>query len=148
MSRIAAWCIAAAAALGGHALAGPVGVATAWGENYMPLVPPGTRFKAIAAGDAALLAVRTDGTVLEWGGGDALAGLTGVTGVAASSTHCLALKSDGTVAAGDNTAGESTVPAGLTGVVAIAAAAQHMLPSCVMARWSSGDTWATRPRRG
>jgi|GEM_PF-2999593 len=77
------------------------------------------------------------GTVVAWGcGGFAAAGqctvpggLTGVTAVAAGSSHSLALKSDGTVVAWgctQNNAGQCDVPSGLSGVTAIAASAYSM----------------------
>ena len=48
--------------------------------------------------------------------------------IAASNSHSLALKADGTVVAwGSNFAGETTVPAGLTGVTAIAAGSYNSL---------------------
>ena len=53
---------------------------------------------------------------------DVPAGLTGVTAIAASGWHSLALKNDGTVVAwGDDSDGQTKVPAGLSGVTAIAA---------------------------
>lgn len=67
------------------------------------------------------------------------AGLTGVIGVAAGSSHSLALKSDGTVVAwGYNNYGQTNVPVGLTNVVAIAAG-----PSFSMALRGDGTvvTW-------
>jgi hypothetical protein len=51
-------------------------------------------------------------------------GLTGVTAIAAATSHCLALKSDGTVVGwGYNGNGQTTIPQGLTGVTAIAVGA-------------------------
>src|SRR5712664_4071975 len=48
--------------------------------------------------------------------------------IAAGWKHSLALKSDGRVVAwGDNSSGQSTVPANLTGVIAIAAGGSHSL---------------------
>ena len=55
------------AATPGQAAAG--GTLVAWGYSVVPPVPPGTRFKAIAAGGGHSVAVTTDGTVLAWGGG-------------------------------------------------------------------------------
>jgi Regulator of chromosome condensation (RCC1) repeat/PASTA domain len=75
--------------------------------------------------------VKGDGTVVAWGcvGADygqctVPGGLSGVTAIAASTDHSLALKSDGTVVAwgcGVGNAGQCTVPGGLAGVSAIAA---------------------------
>ena len=49
-------------------------------------------------------------------------GLSNVLAIAADNSHSLALKNDGTVVVwGDNTYGQTNVPAGLTDVVAIAA---------------------------
>jgi hypothetical protein len=54
------------------------------------------------------------------------AGLSGVTAIAAGSSHSVALKSDGTVVAwGNNLFGQITIPIGLTGVMAIAAGEYH-----------------------
>ncbi|MGA2750043.1 MAG: hypothetical protein ABSG59_14820 [Verrucomicrobiota bacterium] len=50
------------------------------------------------------------------------------TNIAAGETYSLALKADGTVNGwGDNTYGQTTIPAGLTNVVAIAAGYEHSL---------------------
>jgi alpha-tubulin suppressor-like RCC1 family protein len=57
-----------------------------------------------------------------------LAGLAGVTAIAAGSDFIVALKDDGSVAAwGGNGYGQTTVPAGLTGVTAVAAGEYHAL---------------------
>jgi alpha-tubulin suppressor-like RCC1 family protein len=109
---------------------------------------------AVAGGGSHSLVLKTDGTV--WGFGlnsngqigdttttsprstpVQVAGLTGVTAIAAGSAHSVALKSDGSVVAwGVNSSGQlgngtttqrtspTTVP-GLTGVVAIAAGLNH-----------------------
>jgi len=88
---------------------------------------------AIAAGWYHSLALKSDGTVVGWGGdfiGQATppAGLTGVVAIATSTLHSLALKSDGTVVGwGDNDNGEATPPAGLTRVAAIAAGGSQSL---------------------
>jgi hypothetical protein len=51
-----------------------------------------------------------------------------VTAIAAGQYHSIALKSDGTVVAwGDNSAGQTIVPAGLSGVAAIAGGYSHSL---------------------
>lgn len=80
------------------------------------------------------LALRSDGTVLEWsnGGGDAHihGGLSNVVAIAAGAVHYLALKKDGTVSGwGSNQNGEINVPEGLTNVIAIAASGTTILPS-------------------
>ncbi len=66
-------------------------------------------------------------TVVAWGSArPAPAGLSGVTAIAAGSSHTVALKDDGTVVAwGDNAYGQTTIPAGLSGVTAIAAGFYH-----------------------
>ncbi|MDR0381651.1 MAG: S-layer homology domain-containing protein [Oscillospiraceae bacterium] len=60
-----------------------------------------TSVLAVAAGYEFTLALRFDGTVLTWGGGDwtprEIPGLTGVVAVAAGQADGLALRSDGTV---------------------------------------------------
>ena len=88
-------------------------------------VPAGlTGVVAVAAGEGSAMALKADGTVVEWGSlwmGAAPAGLSGVVAIARGTSHALALKADGTVVAwGYNGSGQCNVPAGLTGVVAIA----------------------------
>jgi hypothetical protein len=48
----------------GHVTAMQPGTVTSWGENVMPLVQPGTRYAAIAAGGSHTLALRSNNTVL------------------------------------------------------------------------------------
>ena len=74
------------------------------------------------------LALRSDGTVVEWpfrNREDRLtipAGLSNVTAIASGGEHCLALRGDGTIVAwGEDDWGQAVVPLGLTNVVAIAA---------------------------
>ena len=107
------------------------GTVTAFGDNDLGGcdVPAGlTGVVAVSAGDSISLALKSDGTVVEWGGqapwgpmyGRPPAGLTNVVAISRTG-HGLALKSDGTVVAwGDNNYGQRNVPAGLTNVVAIA----------------------------
>ena len=88
-------------------------------------VPAGlTGVVAVAAGAGSSMALKSDGTVVEWGEtwmGIAPAGLSNVVAIARGGSHALALKSDGTVVAwGDNSFGQRTIPAGLTNVIAIA----------------------------
>ncbi|WP_256760784.1 cadherin-like beta sandwich domain-containing protein [Cohnella sp. WQ 127256] len=119
----------------------------------------------VVAGGYHSLALKSDGTVLAWGGnafgqlGDdteidrstpiQVTGLSGVTKIAAGNTHSLALKSDGTVWAwgnnnygqlGDDTGINRSTPVqvtGLSGVTAIAAGFSHS-----MALKSDGTVWA------
>ena len=88
------------------------------GVNGPPIVPSGvTHVKAIGPG---LVALKDDGTVLDWYNPPP-AGLSNVVAVA-SGGCAVALKSDGTVVAwGDNTYGETNIPAGLSGVLGITA---------------------------
>ena len=115
---IAAW--VAMLALGSQSSGGEGGTVLEWGSQVMPVVQPGTRFTAIAAGWGHNLALKSDGTVLAWGRNDygqsaVPAGLSDVVAIAAGGQHSLALKSDGTVVAwGDNTFGQTALPAGLT----------------------------------
>jgi len=78
---------------------------------------------SIAAGEHYSLALKSDGTVTEWGDGPRIPlGLSNVTAVAAGYIHSLALKADGTVVGwGDNTFTETNTPEGLDDVVVIAA---------------------------
>jgi hypothetical protein len=67
-------------------------------------------------------------------------GLTGVTAIAAGDTHALALKSDGTLVAwGDNSSGQSTIPAGLAGNVSAIAAGGNV--SGVVKRDGTVQLW-------
>ncbi|MGO9202898.1 MAG: hypothetical protein ACLQM8_20445 [Limisphaerales bacterium] len=80
------------------------GVVVAWGDQVMPYVAPGTRFTAIAAGGYHDLALKSDGTVVAWGGNDygqldVPAGLSAVVAVAAGGGFSLALESAGTLSA-------------------------------------------------
>ncbi|HRZ56278.1 MAG TPA: hypothetical protein P5525_12570 [Candidatus Paceibacterota bacterium] len=120
---------------------GPPGPVTINGQPLNGVV-------AIAAGGDHSLALKTDGTVVGWGynawsqatgvengppGPVTISGqpLNGVVAIAAgaSSYHSLALKADGTVVGwGDNSSGQTTMPAAENGdVVAIAAGNDHSL---------------------
>lgn len=103
---------------------------TAWGrmnntsaQNAWVPSSLGTNVIAISAGYGHALALRTDGTVVGWGGDDFYdqnsipAGLTNVVAIASGYYHNLALKSDGTVVAwGDNGWGQTTLPTSRLGV--------------------------------
>lgn len=107
--------------------AAQAGSVVSWGSQALPLVLPGTRFSAIAAGSCHSLALKSDGTVVAWGDnsyGQSRAGLSGVIAIAAGGNHSLVLRSDGTVV--DSFWGQ-TVPIGLSRVIAIAAGSDHGL---------------------
>jgi hypothetical protein len=86
---------------------------------------------AAAAGWSHIVALKSDGTAVEWGVDSALpvdVGLSNLVAVAAGGEHSVALKADGTVVAwGQNFFGQTNVPAGLSNVVAISAAEYHTL---------------------
>ncbi len=103
-------------------------------------VPPSaTNVIAMAAGDAHCVALKSDGTVVAWGGNENNAGatnvpsgLSNVVSIAAGSTHSLALRSDGTLAAWGQIYASGvniTVPPAATNIVALAlgAGATHAL---------------------
>lgn len=103
------------------------GTVSATGDNSAGQcnVPAGlTGVVAVAAGAGSSMALKSDGTLVEWGEawmGTAPAGLSNVVARARGGSHALALKSDGTVVAwGDNSFGQCTIPGGLTNVIAIA----------------------------
>lgn len=108
------------------------GTVVAWGNDgfggYYP--PPGglSNVVAIAKGNMAL---RSDGTVVGWAGMFSPLGVTlqsNVAAIALGSSHWVTLNRDGTVSAyGDNSNGQTNVPAGLSGVKAIACGAAHTL---------------------
>jgi hypothetical protein len=84
-----------------------------------------------AGGWAHVIALKTNGTVVEFdfdSGPAEVAGLSNVVAVAAGGTHSVALKADGTVVAwGENFSQQLNVPPGLSNVVAIAAAEDQTL---------------------
>lgn len=81
------------------------------------------------------IALKRDGTIIDWGGGDNSApglsvlppGLTNLVSVAAGAYHALALRSDGKVLAWGARGPSTNVPASATGVVAVAAAWTYSL---------------------
>ncbi len=98
-----------------------------WGPNTSGVgSPPAglTDVVALAAGSSHALALRTDGTVVTWGGGGAYglanvpADLTDVIAIAAGYNTSLALRADGTVAAWGQL---NYVPSTVTNVVALSA---------------------------
>lgn len=108
-----------------------VGLVAAWGGWHYPQaaqamsLPPGlSNAVEVSARGFHSMALKADGTVLDWGVGvaSAPAGLKDVVAIAAGTDHSLALKDDGTVVAwGGNSSGQTSVPAGLDNVIAIAA---------------------------
>ena len=101
---------------------------------------------AVAALSSRSIALKADGTVVEWGNlgtGAAPAGLSGVVAIASGTDHALALKSDGTVVAwGGNWSGQCAVPASLTDVVAIAgssAASFAVKSDGTIVSWGAND---------
>jgi hypothetical protein len=96
---------------------------------------------AISAGGDHGLVLKSDGTVIAWGGdgspsqgnadggpGFMPPGLNDVVAVSAGGSHSVVLRADGTVVAwGDDTYGQVDVPAGLANVTAISAGASHNL---------------------
>ncbi len=113
------------------------GMPGCWGNTTEPAstVPPGyssVNHKAIAAGGAHTLALKTNGSISMWGDntyGQLISPvLSDIVAVAAGGYHSLALRTNSTVAAwGYNADGQLDVPAGLSNVVSIAAGAQHSL---------------------
>jgi alpha-tubulin suppressor-like RCC1 family protein len=137
----------------------PAGQGRVWRLPYPePVSLSITGAVAVAAGWNRAIALRSDGTVLQWsswwgspsGSPAAVPGLGDVAAIASGGRHWLALRSDGTVWAwGANDHGQlgsnctrqgSEVPvqvAGLAGVVGIAAGDDHSL-----AVRSNGTVWA------
>jgi hypothetical protein len=104
----------------------------AWGSFSFPpsAVVPGA--VTAAGGWSHIVALKTNGTVVEWGWTGAepieVPGLSNVLAIAAGGVHSVALRADGTVVAwGQNWYGQTNVPPGLSNVVAIAAAEYHTL---------------------
>jgi hypothetical protein len=107
--------------------------------NLANVPPSATNVIALAAGDSHCVALKSDGTVLAWGGNEANAGetnvpsgLSNVVSIAAGSTHSLALRSDGTLAAWGQiyeSGVNITVPPAATNVAALAlgSGAEHAL---------------------
>jgi len=100
-------------------------------------VPPGYLHDivAIAGGDYHGLALRSDGTVTNWGRflaqGPSFqppAGLSNILAIAGGRDHALVVKPDGNVLAwGSNSSGQTNVPASASNVVAVSAGDAHSL---------------------
>ena len=104
------------------------GTVGAWGPWFLHLTnfTPGlSNIVGIGAGNTSVLAIRADGTVLEWYDQPmpVPSNVTNVIAVAGGNQHSLALRADGSVVAWGccNTFGVLDVPAAATNVVAIAA---------------------------
>src|SRR5829696_2008022 len=136
-------CLVGLAAPAALATAGPVALVT-WGDMGAKQqgVPTGlSDVTAVSAGGDHGLVLKSDGTVIAWGGdgspsqgnpdgGPAFMppGLNDVVAVSAGGSHSVALRADGTVVAwGDDTSGQVDVPAGLANVTAISAGYRHNL---------------------
>ncbi len=94
----------------------------------------GEQYLGIAAGRYFVIALRRNGTVFSTAPvGGALLGTAGVKALAAGSSHCMALKTNGTLVVWTDVAspgpyyGLNTVPAGLSNVTAIACGGYHNL---------------------
>ncbi|HEX9048536.1 MAG TPA: putative Ig domain-containing protein [Verrucomicrobiae bacterium] len=93
-------------------------------NSLMDSAPATLTNVASAAAGGGIVALTSDARVFRWGGAgsDPVMSLTNLVAVAAGASHCLALRTNGTVLAwGDNSNGQTNVPAGATGVVALAA---------------------------
>jgi len=97
-------------------------------------VPAGlSGVRAIAANNLHSVALKDDGTVLDWGSTqngqpNTPAGVAGVTAIAAGGSHSVGLRADGTVLSWNlDGAAMSDVPPGLSGVRSVAAGYGHSL---------------------
>jgi hypothetical protein len=102
-----------------------------YGQSELP--PNNENFVAVAGGEIHSLGLKSDGTIVAWGGNnsgqcDVPLPNGGFVAIASGSFHNLGLKSDGTIVAwGDNKEGQSTVPMSNGGFVAVAAGILHSL---------------------
>jgi len=107
------------------------GQVVTWGHFGFPPSAEVPGVITAAGGWSHIVALKGDGTVMQWDLDNEpapVAGLSSVVAVAAGGTHSVALKADGTVVAwGENYFGQLNVPEGLSNVVAIAAAEYHSL---------------------
>lgn len=94
------------------------GTLVAWGPSTHQIysnIPTGDDFIAVAAGKNFAVALRQNGTLVDWGSFNQVTGSTptgnNFIAVAAGEEHALALRSDGTIAAwGKNNKGQSAIP--------------------------------------
>jgi alpha-tubulin suppressor-like RCC1 family protein len=112
------------------------------GDDFFdePNMPSGlSNIVAIATGYDVSVALRSNGTVVAWGWGNASdvpPGLTNVVAIAAGTDHCLALRNNGTVALwGDD--GQTNFAAGLSNVLAVAGGT-----GCTLALLNDGTVMA------
>jgi len=110
------------------------GTVVAWGAENVTLfnptsVPAGlSDVVAVAAGGSNTLALKEDGTLVQWGFGYVPPDLTGVIAIAQGEAHTVAVKQDGTVIAwGYSENGQTAVPPDLTGVKSVAAGTYHTI---------------------
>ncbi len=103
-------------------------------DGTVPSIPYITPINIVAIADrpaslsSYFVALQHDGTVVTGSGPSRPPDLSNVVVIAAGAQHGLALKSDGSVVAwGNNSFGQTNVPAGLDSVVAIAAGDYHSL---------------------
>jgi alpha-tubulin suppressor-like RCC1 family protein len=102
-----------------------------WGYFVYPPSAEVPGVVTAAGGWLHIVALKNDGTVVEWNfeqEPETVPGLSNVVAVAAGGTHSVALKADGTVVAwGANHSAQLDVPPGLSNVVAISASEYHTL---------------------
>lgn len=118
------------------------GFVVAWGGNPLLItqVPSGlTNVVQVSTGQAHSAALKSDGSVVDWGKymnyrtltwftPSIPVGLTNVVQISCGISHTTALKSDGlAVAWGDNTYGQTNVPLVITNIVQISAGGWHSL---------------------
>jgi alpha-tubulin suppressor-like RCC1 family protein len=100
---------------------------------------------SISAGSSFNAALRSDGTVTNWGfaHGNPPPGLSDVVAISAGGGHTLALRANRTVVAwGANDAGQTNVPANLSNIVAVAAGGRHSLAlraNGTVVGWGTGN---------
>jgi alpha-tubulin suppressor-like RCC1 family protein len=133
------------------------GIVVEWGDDGVPVPAGSADYLGDAAGNGFTLAIRTDGSVTNWGSaysapgaGNVPPGLSNAIAVCSGYSHSMALRADGTVFAwGDNTYGETNVPQGLSNVVQIAAGRVHSMAlkndGTVVAWGGNQVPWGTWP---